>query len=565
MTPAQQKAIAIARARVRLKQRQEATGINQPTGVPTFVPPGVEGYDPQTGEVTPQVAPDDQPSMIGDMLASGASGVARGAADLVGLPGTIADAIHSGGRFALKKGYELATGDEPSPSGGFVERLFAGSPELDKLMIGGGSNPMSGQNLRKALSYISGGATDYQPKTTPGEYARTVGEFLPGAAAFGGVSPGNLVRVGAIPAVSSEAAGQLTKDTAFEPYARIGGAIVGGMVGSSKLLGGSTETLPTAREIRQSAGYAGLKEPMKGAKLTNEAYGKILKDVWDEAQDFGLTTKLKSQFGTTLRDFAERASKGDGASLYDLELLRRSLRNAAGDKLDDAAQALSAKLIDKLDESVDALSAASLAAMGDTGRPIVDALKQAREVYRTGKKAGIVEDAIQKAQNQASGIENGLRIQFRRIINSDKLRKNFTKDELNAMIQLSRGNFTQNALRWLGTFGVPIDQGRNFLGSLSGGGVGATVGGAIGGPVGATIGGFALPAAGTAAKIGASRMAQNNANTLEAMVKAGPGAAEQFANAAHQAKAVGREGILRALSQSQSAAQVPYSRVPAKQ
>jgi hypothetical protein len=28
---------------------------NQPRGVPQFVPPGVEGYDPQTGEVTPQI------------------------------------------------------------------------------------------------------------------------------------------------------------------------------------------------------------------------------------------------------------------------------------------------------------------------------------------------------------------------------------------------------------------------------------------------------------------------------------------------------------------------------
>ena len=27
---------------------------NQPPGVPAFVPPGVEGYDPQTGEVTPE-------------------------------------------------------------------------------------------------------------------------------------------------------------------------------------------------------------------------------------------------------------------------------------------------------------------------------------------------------------------------------------------------------------------------------------------------------------------------------------------------------------------------------
>ena len=153
-----------------------------------------------------------------------------------------------------------------------------------------------------------------------------------------------------------------------------------------------------------------------------------------------------------------------------------------------------------------------------------------------------------------------MRIQFRSILNSPKQRKNFTKDELNAMIQLSSGNFTQNALRWLGTFGVPIDQGRNFLGSLTGGGVGAALGSAVGGPAGASVGGIAIPAIGTAAKFAASRMAQNNADTLEAMIKAGPGAAQRFAEAARQAQAAGREGILRGLLQSQSAAQVPYSR-----
>ena len=501
-----------------------------------------------------------RPSALEDVVASGASGVARGAADLIGFPGTIGDVMRSAGQWALRKGYEVATGEAPSPEGDMVERFFAGNPEMERLMIGGGASPLGGQNLKKVASAVTGGATDYQPYTTAGEYSRTVGEFLPDAAAFGGGTVSNLLRNGVVPAVTSETAGQMTEGTALEPFARVAGAVGGSLLANSRLLGArNAEALPTAAEIKQSAGYAGLKEPMKEARLTKDAYQKILRDVWGEAQDFGLTTKLKQQFGGTLRDFAQRVDDG-GATLYDLELLRRSLRNAAGDKLDDAAQALSAKLIDRLDESVDALSSANIAARGDAGRPIVDALKDAREVYRTGKKAEIVEEAIRKAQTQASGVENGLRIQFRSILNSPKQRKNFTKDELNAMIQLSSGNFTQNALRWLGTFGVPIDQGRNFLGSLTGGGVGAALGSAVGGPAGASVGGIAIPAIGTAAKFAASRMAQNNADTLEAMIKAGPGAAQRFAEAARQAQAAGREGILRGLLQSQSAAQVPYSR-----
>jgi hypothetical protein len=68
----------------------------------------------------------------------------------------------------------------------------------------------------------------YQPKTVPGEYARTIGEFAP-AAAFG---PGGVIaRTSnvAVPAFISETAGQMTKGSDMEPWARAGGAFAGGL------------------------------------------------------------------------------------------------------------------------------------------------------------------------------------------------------------------------------------------------------------------------------------------------------------------------------------------------
>lgn len=67
----------------------------------------------------------------------------------------------------------------------------------------------------------------YEPQTTGGEYARTVGEFAP--LAFGGA--GGLAARGArvaVPAAASETAGQLTEGTALEPWARLAGAVAGG-------------------------------------------------------------------------------------------------------------------------------------------------------------------------------------------------------------------------------------------------------------------------------------------------------------------------------------------------
>ncbi|CAN1724444.1 conserved protein of unknown function [Hyphomicrobium sp. 1Nfss2.1] len=69
----------------------------------------------------------------------------------------------------------------------------------------------------------------YKPKTTLGEYARTIGEFAPMAATGGGGLAARAANVLA-PALVSETAGQVTKGTAMEPWARAAGGLAGGIV-----------------------------------------------------------------------------------------------------------------------------------------------------------------------------------------------------------------------------------------------------------------------------------------------------------------------------------------------
>jgi hypothetical protein len=337
---------------------------------------------------------------------------------------------------------------------------------------------------------------------------------------------------------------------------------VGGFAGNA-LTKPTAAQLPSAADIKASAGYADLKAPLKAAQIDQPTYQGIVDNLWNEANDFGLTTKLKGEISGTLNDFAKRADQG-GASLYDLEILRRSLRNIGADKTDQAAQALSSKLIGSLDQSVDGLSSASIAAAGEAGTPTLDALKQARQTWQTGVKSDIVEQAMERAKNAASGYENGLRVEFRKLLNNKQYANTFNETERGVMQGVVRGTLKSNALRWLGGFGVPVDNGRNFLGSVMGGGAGASLGSAIGGPVGAAVGGVALPAIGTAAKLGANAATRNQATLAEALVKAGPQAGEMFSQALQASKGAGREALLRALLQSQSAVQVPISRAPVR-
>lgn len=159
-------------------------------------------------------------STLGDVAASGASGIARGAADLVGLPGTLSDLMKSGGNWAMRTGYEAVTGEEPQPG-----TFFAG-PDPALMEKVGAYSPFSGTKAREGVSALTGGASDYKPQTTAGEYAGTVGEFLPGAAAFGGLSPANLMKFGVATGLASEGAGQLTEGTVGEPYARVAAALM---------------------------------------------------------------------------------------------------------------------------------------------------------------------------------------------------------------------------------------------------------------------------------------------------------------------------------------------------
>lgn len=89
----------------------------------------------------------------------------------------------------------------------------------------------------------------YQPKTTLGEYARTIGEFAPLAVGGGGSVVARMARVG-LPAVTSETAGQITEGTSLEPWARAAGAIGGGMLPNTAA---RVVTPAPAQQARQGA------------------------------------------------------------------------------------------------------------------------------------------------------------------------------------------------------------------------------------------------------------------------------------------------------------------------
>lgn len=145
-----------------------------------------------------------QTGMIEDVVKSSGAGLARGAASVVDMPSAV---------MGLGiKGAELLTGRQ--------------APEwLNPAAILPTSGVTRGQSAREMVGNITGGATEYKGQTLPGQFAGTVGEFVPGAMIGPGSMVKNALQYGVLPGVASEAAGQATEGTSAEPYARIAAAI----------------------------------------------------------------------------------------------------------------------------------------------------------------------------------------------------------------------------------------------------------------------------------------------------------------------------------------------------
>jgi hypothetical protein len=90
------------------------------------------------------------------------------------------------------------------------------------------ANPFTYGNIKGAIEGVTG--EFYEPKSTAGEYARTLGEFAPGMIGGGSMAAKGLST--ALGAITSETAGQATKGTSAEPWARAIGGVAGAVAPS---------------------------------------------------------------------------------------------------------------------------------------------------------------------------------------------------------------------------------------------------------------------------------------------------------------------------------------------
>lgn len=157
---------------------------------------------------------------------AGGIGLAEGAIGVAGLPGTVVGGLDTlAGKIvdqtvgrAVNR-YQKGTWDAPNTD--------AIAEQAKARMLPGPQDVISGGKIKSAIEGVTGDF--YKPQTVGEQYARTIGEFIPGSLLAPGGPALNAVRYGVAPAVASETAGQLTKGSQYEPYARAGAGLATGL------------------------------------------------------------------------------------------------------------------------------------------------------------------------------------------------------------------------------------------------------------------------------------------------------------------------------------------------
>lgn len=233
---------------------------------------------------------------------------------------------------------------------------------------------------------------------------------------------------------------------------------------------------------------------------------KLSADIRKEGLDPDLTPKAQAAINRLEREVATAKTTGE------IDTLRKVVQNAAS-SIDPSDARLGAIMIDNIDDFLDKLDPSKLARGGGNVGP---KYKVARELWGRARRSEIINEAFERARNQASGFENGIVVQFRSILNNKKRSRFFKKDELQAMRDVVRGTKSADFAKLVGRLGFSEGHATNVLG----GALGVAAGSRVAGPVGGVL----VPIIGQVSRKLAQRLSRKNGEFADAVVRAGPDA-----------------------------------------
>lgn len=275
-----------------------------------------------------------------------------------------------------------------------------------------------------------------------------------------------------------------------------------------------TEAAPTIEQLKDTARGVYKEIDEMGVSVGREAYNNLVNKMGVDARKSGLDPDITPKAQKALNRFEELV--GQDVTLSELDTLRKVAQNAAS-SLEPAEAALGVRMIGVVDDFLDKSDPSTLKMPKHIdSKNVGKRYRIARDMWGRARKSELVQEAFEKARNQASGFENGIRTQFRGILNNKKKSRFFNREELSAMKKVVRGDKKQNIAKLIGRLGFSEGGATNVLGGAVGMGAGAAVAG--------TPGALIVPIIGQLSRKLAQRMTAKGAEFADQVIRSGKNA-----------------------------------------
>ncbi len=247
-----------------------------------------------------------------------------------------------------------------------------------------------------------------------------------------------------------------------------------------------------------------------GATLRPDAYASLVQKISMNANKSGLDKDITPKAMKVI----ERMEGGIGnpVTLTELDTLRKVAGNAAG-SLEKPDAAIGMQIVDSIDDYLENIPGSAFETGNVNPAEVSKKYESARDLWGRARRSEVIQEAFDKARLQASGFENGIRTQFRQILNNKKLSKRFKPAEREAMKKVVKGGRAENLARLIGRFAPSEGSAHNVLTGMAG----VAGGAAVGGPVGAVL----VPGIGYVSRNMAQKMTAKNAEFADQLIRSG--------------------------------------------
>lgn len=402
-------------------------------------------------------------SVAGDIAKSAGAGLVKGTLGLAGMIPDISAAAHSAANKYLFDPLLNATIGAPK-SGQTLSGLVTGKEAPQPFDV---NKAFGSESLQKGIESVTGEL--HKPQTVAGEYAQTAGEFAP--AIFGGgegLLSKLLTRV-AVPATTSETAGQLTKGTALEPYARIAGGVAGGTLAST-LARAPEMAAPTIEELKTAARAQYNHPDVKDVRINPDAADFLhhwIRNDLESGANSGFRAANEPKTFAAISELSNPNQSmgrvvGSPATIDDIQSVRKVLgriaddRSTTGNLTSDAVAANRA--IGHVNTFLENLRQPDLL-QGNASRAS-QILQEAGQNWGAAKRAEEVATRAENARIQAAStygggnINNALRQALRPLVKNDfQKARGFNPDEQAALSRAVEGSWAGNTARQAGKLG----------------------------------------------------------------------------------------------------------------